>query len=262
MRIITWPGTSTLLSICIFANSIALCAFNPIDRAAASNTAIFYITLATTVIFTLEMVVKVIAFGCQGRGGFLRDPWNWLDVLIIAVGYAEFSRTASRVSGVRILRLVRPLQAFSGVRIILSTIVKALPGMASVIVLACLSYTLVALVGVQLWAGVMGGTCGYTDPSTGAWAYSPYAPTYDKCALPCTAFSGVCTWTFGDMCGVVYGGTINAIDGGNTSLAGNATIQMSCTLGVAPSEGQAQFDNFGRALMMAYVMVTTEGWST
>lgn len=164
-------------------------------------------------------------------------------------------------------------------------------GMASVLTLAVLSYVLIALVGVQLWAGVMGGTCGYVDPSSGQWEYSPALPTYASCALPCTSFSGVCTWTFGDSwcvpcvdpgdlltslpasrafplrpclgcSGTIYGATVDSLNGGNTGLAGNLSIPMSCAASLAPSQGQAQFDNFGRALMMAFVMVTTEGWSS
>lgn len=81
-----------------------------------------------TVVFTIETVAKVIAFGIRGPGGFLSDPWNFLDVLIVLLGYAEFSKTLGHVSGMRILRLVRPLQYFSGVRVVLNTFLKALPG--------------------------------------------------------------------------------------------------------------------------------------
>lgn len=128
MRAIVWPGTSLILSLAIIVNSGALMAFDPITRESPRNTGIFWITVTTSVIFTLELVAKIIAFGFNGAGGFLRDPWNWLDVLIVFLGYAEFSKTLSHVSGVRILRLVRPLQAFAGVRVVLDAFLKALPG--------------------------------------------------------------------------------------------------------------------------------------
>lgn len=136
------------------------------------------------------------------------------------------------------------------------------PGLASVLALACLSYVLVALVGVELWTGVMGGTCGYTDPNTGDFLLTSAQPTYGSCALPCSSFSGMCTWTFGDECGSAYGTRTSASNGTNSSTWGNFSIPMTCAMSTGPSQGQAQFDNFGRGLMMAFVMATTEGWSS
>ena len=135
-----------------------------------------------------------------------------------------------------------------------------IPGMAGILALATLSYLLVALVGVQLWAGIMGGKCSYKEPSSQEWAFTPALPTYDSCALSCSDFSGICTYAFGDRCGSIFAATINAT--WNSTITGNVSIPMTCAAGLAPSQGQAQFDNLGRALMMAFVMVTTEGWTS
>lgn len=36
--------------------------------------------------FLLEMVVKMIAMGVCGKKGYMQEPWNRLDFVIIAVG--------------------------------------------------------------------------------------------------------------------------------------------------------------------------------
>lgn len=37
-----------------------------------------------TVVYTLEVLVKVVSRGfCVGRFTFLRDPWNWLDLVVV-----------------------------------------------------------------------------------------------------------------------------------------------------------------------------------
>lgn len=39
-----------------------------------------------TVVYTLEVLVKVVSRGfCVGRFTFLRDPWNWLDLVVITM---------------------------------------------------------------------------------------------------------------------------------------------------------------------------------
>lgn len=37
-------------------------------------------------IYTLEVIIKVVSRGlCVGKFTFLRDPWNWLDVMVISI---------------------------------------------------------------------------------------------------------------------------------------------------------------------------------
>lgn len=36
-------------------------------------------------VYTLEPIIKIVARGvCIGKFTFLRDPWNWLDVMVIS----------------------------------------------------------------------------------------------------------------------------------------------------------------------------------
>lgn len=45
-----------------------------------------------TLIFTLEVALKVVARGfCVGRFTFIRDPWNWLDVLVVSTRWSTLT---------------------------------------------------------------------------------------------------------------------------------------------------------------------------
>ncbi|XP_051808157.1 sodium channel protein type 4 subunit alpha B-like [Acanthochromis polyacanthus] len=48
--------------------------------------------LTFMVIYTLDVLVKVVSRGfCLGRFTFIRDPWNWLDLLILTTGVVRAS---------------------------------------------------------------------------------------------------------------------------------------------------------------------------
>ena len=38
-------------------------------------------------IYTIEMILKIIAKGfCMHKFAYLRDPWNWLDFVVVILG--------------------------------------------------------------------------------------------------------------------------------------------------------------------------------
>lgn len=38
-------------------------------------------------IYTVEMILKIIAKGfCMHKYAYLRDPWNWLDFVVVILG--------------------------------------------------------------------------------------------------------------------------------------------------------------------------------
>jgi hypothetical protein len=79
------------------------------------------------------MIVKIVSMGfiCN-KGSYLRDPWNILDFVIIASGYMSMFLEGSGVnlSALRSFRVIRPLRTISsvaGLRVIVSSLINALP---------------------------------------------------------------------------------------------------------------------------------------
>jgi hypothetical protein len=50
------------------------------------NTLIARSELIFTLIFTMECGFKITALGFTGKQGYLHDPWNWLDFIVVITG--------------------------------------------------------------------------------------------------------------------------------------------------------------------------------
>lgn len=70
-----------------------------------------YIFLA---IYTCEMVIKGIAKGfILNKYTYLRNPWNWLDFVVITSGYATIGMEVGNLAGLRTFRVLRALKTVS-----------------------------------------------------------------------------------------------------------------------------------------------------
>ncbi|XP_016097751.1 sodium channel, voltage-gated, type I-like, alpha [Sinocyclocheilus grahami] len=67
-----------------------------------------------TGIYTFEALIKIIARGfCVGQFTFLRDPWNWLDFMVIVMAYVTEFEDLGSVSVLRAFRVLRALKTIS-----------------------------------------------------------------------------------------------------------------------------------------------------
>jgi len=70
-----------------------------------------YIFLA---IYTAEMIIKSIAKGfILNKYTYLRNPWNWLDFVVITSGYATIGMDVGNLAGLRTFRVLRALKTVS-----------------------------------------------------------------------------------------------------------------------------------------------------
>lgn len=83
------------------------------DYVFSSNNFFFnrYIFLA---IYTAEMIIKSIAKGfILNKYTYLRNPWNWLDFVVITSGYATIGMEVGNLAGLRTFRVLRALKTVS-----------------------------------------------------------------------------------------------------------------------------------------------------
>lgn len=60
------------------------------------------------------MVIKVIAKGfVLNKYTYLRNPWNWLDFVVITSGYATIGMEVGNLAGLRTFRVLRALKTVS-----------------------------------------------------------------------------------------------------------------------------------------------------
>ena len=153
-------GVIVVSSVCLAMDSPRL----PADSALAA--VLGYLDVLWTVVFLFECALKVVALGfvCNGRHSYLRDAWNVLDFAIVCVsvllllGIPQFKP-------LRILRVLRPLRLVSrsqGMRLIVSSLIKALPAVANAFGVVLAFMLVFAILGMQLFMDSF-GAC--TDPT-------------------------------------------------------------------------------------------------
>jgi hypothetical protein len=76
----------------IFLNSMFLAVYdyNDRDEKFPRNQAINVAGVIFTILFTVECVLKILAYGfIVHYKAYLRDGWNWIDFIVVIVGLAE-----------------------------------------------------------------------------------------------------------------------------------------------------------------------------
>ncbi|CAF1639120.1 unnamed protein product [Rotaria magnacalcarata] len=101
IRILTHSLFSTFVMITILSN----CVFMTLKNAPEATEYVF------TVIYSLEALTKCIARGfILQKYTFLRDPWNWLDFIVITLAYITFFVNLGKVAVLRTFRVLRALK--------------------------------------------------------------------------------------------------------------------------------------------------------
>lgn len=115
-------------------------------------------------VFVIELILKILVYNRR----FCRDPWNLFDFAIVAVSLMP---TMGALSSARVFRVLRIFKLVSGVRqmrVILSAILKSIPGIMWAGSLLALIYYVYGIIGTLLFGKVFPDWFG----SLGASVYS------------------------------------------------------------------------------------------
>ncbi|MBB4680206.1 voltage-gated sodium channel [Crossiella cryophila] len=105
---------------------------------------------AVLAIFVLELSARLWAHG----PAFFRDPWNWFDSIIIVIALLPTSGAFSVLRALRILRALRLISVVPSMRRVVSALLSALPGMASIGALIALVLYVSAVMATKLFREV------------------------------------------------------------------------------------------------------------
>ncbi len=114
---------------------------------------------AILVIFILEILLKIYAYGLR----FFTNAWNVFDFLIVAIAAMPAAGVFSVFRTLRILRTLRLLKNVPKLRIIIESLIKAVPSIGWIILLLAIIFYIFAVVGTNIygdvfpqWFGTMG----------------------------------------------------------------------------------------------------------
>uniref|UniRef100_A0A4X2M2M5 Voltage-dependent L-type calcium channel subunit alpha n=1 Tax=Vombatus ursinus TaxID=29139 RepID=A0A4X2M2M5_VOMUR len=151
---------TNLILLFIILSSVSLAAEDPIRAHSFRNHVLGYFDYAFTSIFTVEILLKMTAFGAfLHRGSFCRNWFNLLDLLVVSVSLISFGIHSSAISVVkilRVLRVLRPLRAINrakGLKHVVQCVFVAIRTIGNILIVTSLLQFMFACIGVQLFKG-------------------------------------------------------------------------------------------------------------
>ncbi|XP_066904493.1 sodium channel protein para isoform X5 [Halyomorpha halys] len=203
-----------------------------------------------TGIYTFESAVKVMARGFILQPfTYLRDAWNWLDFVVIALAYVTMGIDLGNLAALRTFRVLRALKTVAivpGLKTIVGAVIESVKNLRDVIILTMFSLSVFALMGLQIYMGVLTQKCIRNFPEDGSAGNLTDENWFKHC-------SNSSNWSGEDdvypLCG-------------NSSGAGQCRPGYTCLQGFGPNPnyGYTSFDSFGWALLSAFRLMTQDYW--
>ncbi|XP_076314888.1 sodium channel protein para-like [Tachypleus tridentatus] len=200
-----------------------------------------------TTIYTIESSIKILARGfILDKFTYLRDPWNWLDFIVISLAYVTMGVNLGNLSALRTFRVLRALKTVAivpGLKTIVGAVIESVKNLKDVIILTVFALSVFALLGLQVYMGVL------TQKCIRQWPKNISHIQYENFV------SNSSNWH-----------KMN----GTYSLCGNSTGAKLCPSGYMclqgygdnPNYGFTSFDTFPWALLSAFRLMTQDFWES
>nr|XP_046200581.1 sodium channel protein type 8 subunit alpha-like [Oncorhynchus gorbuscha] len=207
-----------------------------------------------TGIYTSECLVKVVARGfCIDGFTFLRDPWNWLDFMVISMAYITEFVDLGNVSALRTFRVLRALKTISvipGLKTIVGALIQSVKKLSDVMILTVFCLGVFALIGLQLFMGNLRQKC----------VIWPINSTENFLANGSLGFDWN-EYINNDKNFYFLPRQLDALLCGNSSDSGRCPEGFTCMkAGRNPNYGYTSFDSFGWAFLALFRLMTQDFW--
>ena len=183
-RVVGNSRFETVMVVLILANTFSMAMeFHGAASTPAYESSLQACNVVFSFIFLVEMLLRIGAFGPVAYGA---DAMNLFDAAVVLVSFVELGITAAaasvpgvnglNVSGLRTLRLFRAVRAlkafklarsFKGLRTLLRTMVVSVGQTRDLAFLLVLALFIFALLGIELFAGVLGSCASPVSGSLG-----------------------------------------------------------------------------------------------
>ncbi|XP_054277860.1 sodium channel protein 60E-like [Macrosteles quadrilineatus] len=220
----------------ILLNCVFLAKTDPVEEAE-------YIFLA---IYTAEMIIKSIAKGfILNKYTYLRNPWNWLDFVVITSGYATIGMDVGNLAGLRTFRVLRALKTVSimpGLKTIINALLHSFRQLAEVMTLTIFCLMVFALFALQVYMGELRNKCVLSpDRNTTHEAWREWVTDEEN-------------WLLDDELG-------EPVICGNVTGARHCPFNYTCIrVGENPNHGYTNFDNFLWSMLTTFQLITLDYW--
>ncbi|XP_028408443.1 voltage-dependent R-type calcium channel subunit alpha-1E-like [Dendronephthya gigantea] len=220
----------------IFANCILLAMNTPLpnEDKSITNERIESAEIYLLVIFGIECILKVIAFGfLLHPGSYLRSGWNMLDFVVVVTGFLSLPElqlgiNAGSLKALRAARVLRPLKLVSGIpslQVVMKSIMCAISPLLQICLLVGFVVVLYAIIGLQFLNGAFHYVCIENNGTAAVPDEPQICAAPDKGGLACPS---------GSVCKPDWEG---------------------------PNDGITNFDNVFLGMLTVFQVITNEGWT-
>ncbi|CAJ1071602.1 sodium channel protein type 4 subunit alpha-like [Xyrichtys novacula] len=248
----------TLFSLFIMFTILTNCFFMAMSDPAPWTK---YLEYTFTGIYTFESAIKIFARGfCIVPFTFLRDPWNWLDFSVIVMAYVTEFVDLGNVSALRTFRVLRALKTISvipGLKTIVGALIQSVKKLADVMILTVFCLSVFALIGLQLFMGLLRQKCIRSLSHCINASYSANA------SFICNnrTWSSRADFLNNEDNFYKVEGAKDALICGYGSDAGKCPDGFDCLkVGRNPNYGYTSFDTFGWAFLALFRLMTQDYW--
>uniref|UniRef100_A0A8C9SSH6 Voltage-dependent L-type calcium channel subunit alpha n=1 Tax=Scleropages formosus TaxID=113540 RepID=A0A8C9SSH6_SCLFO len=151
---------TNLILFFILLSSISLAAEDPVKNDSFRNKILGYADYVFTGLFTIEIILKMTAYGAfLHKGSFCRNYFNILDLVVVSVSLISSGIQSSAINVVkilRVLRVLRPLRAINrakGLKHVVQCVFVAIRTIGNIVIVTSLLQFMFACIGVQLFKG-------------------------------------------------------------------------------------------------------------
>jgi len=146
-RWIESPGPRNAIIALILVNAVIL-GLETSDAVMASFGGLLTsINQAILAVFVVEIAIKLVAFGHR----FFRSGWNVFDFFVVGISLVPAAGPLEILRALRILRVLRLLSQVPRLKMIIESLMRALPGMGWTAALLVLVFYVFAVMGTMLF---------------------------------------------------------------------------------------------------------------
>lgn len=161
-RLLAWTESAsvqTVITVLIIANALTL----GLETVAALQPTLGPVLRAADAVFlgafVVELVLRMAGYGRR----FFRDPWNTFDFIVVAVSLLPAAGPLSVLRALRVLRVLRLISIAPTMRRVVTSLLSAIPGLASIIGIMSIIFYVGAVIATKLfgatfpeWFGSLG----------------------------------------------------------------------------------------------------------
>ena len=146
-RILSDPRTERVVLALIMFNAVTLGLETSPSIMAEHGALLHALDRAVLTVFVVELLTRMIVF----RAAFFRDPWSLFDLFVVGIALVPATGSLSVLRALRVLRLLRLVTAVPSLKRVVGGLVRALPGMGSIMLLLMLIFYVFSVMASKLF---------------------------------------------------------------------------------------------------------------